>query len=336
LVTRDNHLLRIEGDWDAEVNKGLLCVAGRFEALADSRERVLTPMVRHNGELEPATWDEALDVVADTLGKLDGSSIAAWASPRTTNETLVRFARLFKGLGARNVSSLWPVPAFLADAEGQLAALDQASLYLVVGEDLSVDHRVAGFAVRRGVMNRGARLAIIDEGENGMAGIGTYQFKPGEIDRAIALLKGADAPAVIYGAGAGEQIAILKEVLPKDTRLVGLVPGSNSRGALAVGVNGAFEPGGVKCAFVLAADDEVDGALVSRVEEVEFVVAQASYWSPLVERADVVLPTGIWAEKSGAFTNTEGRVLAVRAALKPPRGVKDDLEILGALAERLC
>ena len=266
-------MLRIEGDWDAQVNAGLLCAAGRFEALDDDRRRVLAPMVRRDGRLEPATWDKALDVVADKFQELGGPSVAALVSPRTTNETLALFAQLFKGLVARSVSSLRPVPEFLAKAEGQLVSLDEASFYLVVGEDMSIDHQVAGFAVRRGVMNRGARLAIVDEGENGMAGIASYQFKPGEIDRAIALFQDADAPAVIYGARAGGQIAALKEALPDDTRFVGLVPGSNSRGALAAGVNGAFESDGVKCAFVLVADDEVDDALLGKLEETEFIVA---------------------------------------------------------------
>ena len=213
--------------------------------------------------------------------------------------------------------------------------MDEASLYLVVGEDLSTDHQVAAFAVRRGMMNRGARLAIVDEGENGMAGIASYQLKPDEIDRAIALIEDADALAVIYGARAGKQIAILKEVLPEDTRFVGLVPGSNSRGALAAGVNGTFESGGVECAFVLVADDEVDDVLLSTLEEAEFLVAQASYWNTLVERADVVLPSTIWAEKSGTFTNTEGCARPLQAALRPPASVMDDPEILKALAEKV-
>jgi hypothetical protein len=72
------------------------------------------------------------------------------------------FARLFKELGARNLSSLKPIPEFLTKAEGQLALLDEALFYLSVGEDLSIDHQVAGFVVRRGVMNRGAHLAIVD------------------------------------------------------------------------------------------------------------------------------------------------------------------------------
>ena len=33
LIVRDNHVLRVESDWDGEVNHGLLCVMGRFEPL---------------------------------------------------------------------------------------------------------------------------------------------------------------------------------------------------------------------------------------------------------------------------------------------------------------
>jgi len=333
LVTRDNHLLRIEGDWDAEVNKGLLCVAGRFEPLFDDRQRVLTPLVRRNGELKEATWDEALDAVADKFKALGGAALAALASPRATNETLNLFAELFKG--AKSVGNLKPVPDFLAQAEGSLATLDEADLFVVVGVDLAEDYQVAGFAVRRGVTNRGAYLVIVGEDETELAEIAHSQLKPSEVDQAIALAKGADAPVVIYGAGAGDLVSSLRAALSGQAQFLGLVPGSNGRGALAAGLNGAFEPDGVKGVFVLAADDEMDEVLLDKLKGAEFVVAQASYFGPLVERADVVLPTTIWAEKSGTFTNTEGRVQEFRAAVQPPAGVKDDQEILKALAEKL-
>ncbi|MBC7250140.1 MAG: molybdopterin-dependent oxidoreductase [Anaerolineae bacterium] len=335
LVTRNNHVIRIEGDWDAEVNKGLLCVAGRFEPLFDDRKRVVTPLVRRNGKLQEATWDEALDLVADKLKALGGASLAALASPRVPTETLQAFAQLFKGLQAKAVSSLKPVPDFLAKAEGSLDMLDEADLYVVVGVDLATDFQVAGMAVRRGVTNRGAYLVIVGEVETELADIAHYQFKSTEVDKAIALAKDAEAPVVVYGAGAGGLMPRLWVELSEKARFVGLVPGSNARGALSAGVDGAFDMEGAKGVFVLAADDKVDEALLGKLEGAEFVVAQASYFGPLVERADVVLPTTIWAEKSGTFTNTEGRVQEFRAAVQPPAGVKDDQEILKALAEKL-
>jgi len=333
LVTRDNQLVRIEGNWDAEINKGVLCSAGRFEPVFQDRQRVLTPLVRRNGELEKVTWEEALETAAARLKAMKGA-LAALASPRVTSETL-QYLKLFHGLNAKSVSSLEPVPEMMVNAEGSLSALDEADLIVVVGEDLEADHPVAGIMVRRGVMNRGASLAIINDGQTGMSDIATYQFEPDEIKAVAALAQDADAPVVVYGAAAGDALSALREALADKAQFLGLVPGSNSRGALAAGLSGSFEPDGIKGVYVLSADDEVGEALLAQLKDAEFVVAQASYFGPLVDRADVVLPTAIWAEKSGTFVNTEGRAQALIAALRPPAGVRDDSEILQALAENL-
>jgi formate dehydrogenase major subunit len=335
LITHDNQLLRIEGDWDAEVNKGVLCVAGCFEPLFHGRRRVLTPLVRKSGALKEATWDEALSIVVDKLGSLDGTSIAALTSPRATNETLNLFAELFKGLGAASIGNIKPIPDFLSRAEGSIAMLDEADLFIVVGVDLAKDCQVAGFAVRRGVTNRGARLVIVTDDHTELGEIAHYQLKPAKIDQAITLAKGADAPVVIYGAGAGKLMVRLWVALAGKARFLGLVPGTNGRGSLAAGINDALEADKAKAVYIIAVDDEVDEGLLSRLDGAEFVVAQASYFGPLVERADVVLPTTIWAEKSGTLVNTEGRAQVLRAALKPPVGVKDDQDILKAIADRM-
>ncbi|MBC7224087.1 MAG: molybdopterin-dependent oxidoreductase, partial [Anaerolineae bacterium] len=155
-----------------------------------------------------------------------------------------------------------------------------------------------------------------------------------QVDEAVALAQGAENPAVVYGAGAGEALPRLKEALAGKAQFVGLVPGANSRGALAAGLNGA-RPDGAKAAFVLAADDQVDEGLLSDLARVGFLAVQASYHGPLTERADVVLPAATWMEKAGTLTNTEGRTQELRAGVAAPAGVKADEEILAALAERL-
>jgi NADH-quinone oxidoreductase subunit G len=291
-------------------------------------------MVRRGGQLRPATWDEALDVVASKL-KTTAGSLVALASPRRTNESLQSFADLFRRLGAKSVGSLNPVPEFMATAEGSLTMIDESDLYLVVGTDLDLDHQVAGIAVRRGVMNRGARLIILGPATDGLANMAHYTYKPDQIDQAIALAKGIDAPLVIYGAGAGELLPKLRQELSGKARFLGLVTGSNARGALAAGLNGSGRLDGAKSVFVLAGDDKVGQALVDQLAGAEFVVAQTCYQDALTNRADVVLPTVTWAETSGTFTNTEGRIQTLRAALKPLASVKDDQEILSALADRL-
>ena len=61
LMVRNNRIVRIEGDWDGEVNHGLLCEHGRYDPMNESRNRITTPQMRKNGKLEPVSWDEALE-----------------------------------------------------------------------------------------------------------------------------------------------------------------------------------------------------------------------------------------------------------------------------------
>jgi predicted molibdopterin-dependent oxidoreductase YjgC len=223
----------------------------------------------------------------------------------------------------------------MAEAEGTLASLDESDFYVVVGTDLSVDHQVAGFAVKRNLTNKGARMIIVDDKANGMDPLAFKHLKDSEVDQAIDLAKRAEIPTVIYGAGAGDALPALRKALAGKAQFVGLVPGSNGRGAVAAGLNGGFKVDGAKTVFVLAADDTVDASLLAGVADDAFVVVQTTYESALTERADVILPCGSWAEKAGTFTTTDGRKVAVAAALQPPTGVQSDEEILQALAEKV-
>lgn len=65
---RDDKVVAIAGDVEADVNKGLLCVKGYHVGLAlYGPDRLTQPMLRKNGELQPISWDEAIDVIADRI-----------------------------------------------------------------------------------------------------------------------------------------------------------------------------------------------------------------------------------------------------------------------------
>jgi assimilatory nitrate reductase catalytic subunit len=59
------------------------------------------------------------------------------------------------------------------------------------------------------------------------------------------------------------------------------------------------------------------------------------FLSETAARADIVLPVTQWAEEEGTMTNLEGRVILRQRIRPPPPGVKSDIEIICALAERL-
>lgn len=65
---KNGRVVAIEGDQLAEVNKGLLCVKGYHVGLAlYGRDRLTQPLLRRNGVLEPISWEEAVETVAQKI-----------------------------------------------------------------------------------------------------------------------------------------------------------------------------------------------------------------------------------------------------------------------------
>ena len=91
LHVNDNKVVKVTGVEDIGPNYGSLCVKGRFGYdFINHTDRLKTPLIRENGELREASWDEALDLVAEKLtGIKKGSgpdSIMVLSSARITNE----------------------------------------------------------------------------------------------------------------------------------------------------------------------------------------------------------------------------------------------------------
>jgi len=328
VVSRANHLVRIEGDWDAEVNGGLLCALGRFEPVSDERQRVTEPLLRRDGVLETATWDEALDGVAEGI---QDSSLAAVITSRATNDTMTQFGNLFRALGAQTVAAIGSTPPELS-AGGTLADLKEADIIIVIDADLQADYQVAGALVRRAV-DRGARLALAADETNGLAPYATWHVGIDRIEELVEVAARASRAVVVYGDHLPAAAEAALASLVSKASFIGLSEGSNSRGASAAGLALSRMPevNGAQALYILAADDSFAVA----PHGAAFVVAQASYLGPLTEAADVVLPTPIWAEQSGSVTNTEGRVQPVNAALSPPEAAWPAVKVLKALAGRL-
>jgi predicted molibdopterin-dependent oxidoreductase YjgC len=114
LGIQGNQIVNVNGNRDAPVNEGRLCVKGRFgNTFVDHPDRLTKPMVREyllnrgkrqknedRGEWVEVEWDQALDIVAGKLAdikKESGSdSIGFLASAKCTNEEnylIQKFAR---------------------------------------------------------------------------------------------------------------------------------------------------------------------------------------------------------------------------------------------------
>jgi formate dehydrogenase alpha subunit len=75
--------------------------------------------------------------------------------------------------------------------------------------------------------------------------------------------------------------------------------------------------------------------VTAALEKLDFVVVQDILNNEIVKLADVALPGAAVSEKSGSFTNLEGRIQSAAPVVPPPGNAKPDWEILDLLATRL-
>jgi len=88
----DNIITKIRGDKEATVNKGQTCIKGAFAfQYVHSNERLTSPLIRKNGRLVEASWDEAMTLISEKLlsikEKWSANAISMFACARATNET---------------------------------------------------------------------------------------------------------------------------------------------------------------------------------------------------------------------------------------------------------
>lgn len=109
LNVKDGKIVGVTSNPDSPVNGRSLCVKGRYHTdLIYSPNRITTPLIKKNGKLVEATWDEALDLVAKKFSEIKArhgaDSIAALSSARCTNEdnwVMQKFMRA--AIGTNNV-----------------------------------------------------------------------------------------------------------------------------------------------------------------------------------------------------------------------------------------
>jgi predicted molibdopterin-dependent oxidoreductase YjgC len=108
LGTRRDQIVSVQGNPSGASNSGKLCVKGRYgiNEFVHSKDRLTSPLIRKNGKLETATWDETLKLIAYELSKYSADEKAVVSSSRASNEDnyiAQKFARAV--LGTNNVDN---------------------------------------------------------------------------------------------------------------------------------------------------------------------------------------------------------------------------------------
>lgn len=168
-------VVAVQGDAQADVNKGLLCVKGyHVGGILYGKDRLQTPMLRQNGKLVPISWDKAIDVIADRA-MADPAGFAIYGSGQWTIPEGYAAQKFSKGMLANNhidpnarLCMASAVTGFLAtygvdEPAGCYQDLDEADVILCWGNNPAEMHPVLFSRIvdRR---SRGEKVMLIDIG----------------------------------------------------------------------------------------------------------------------------------------------------------------------------
>ena len=113
----------------------------------------------------------------------------------------------------------------------------------------------------------------------------------------------------------------------------------SSPGLTVVEMMNAAAVGDIKAIYIMGENpllsDPNAGHVHQALEALDFLVVQDIFLTETAQLADVVLPAAAWAEKEGTFTSTGRCVQWSQRAIAPPGKARDDLWIIGQVAQRL-
>jgi len=178
LLVKKDRIIGVSPKGDGTVNQGQACVKGKFGIVeyVHHPERLTFPLIRKNGNFVEATWDEALDLIAERMGSYNSNELAVISSAKCTNEenyVAQKFARVV--LGTNNVDHCARLchastVAGLSQSFGAAAmtnSIDEikhAKCILAIGTNTTDAHPIIGMDVKNASKN-GTKLIVANPRE---------------------------------------------------------------------------------------------------------------------------------------------------------------------------
>jgi NADH-quinone oxidoreductase subunit G len=364
---RGREVLRILPRNNDAINEEWISDKTRYVADGLRTQRLDRPYLRKNGRLEPASWDEALTVVATRLKAVRPERVGAIAGDLAGAEEMFALRDLLGRLGARNLDCRQD-GARLDPRLGRasyifnttIEGIERADAILLIGTNPRLEAALVNVRIRKRWRQGNLAVGLIGERVDltypyEYLGAGPQTLKDVADGRQgfAATLREAKHPLVIVGAAAAARpdgAAVLAM-----TAAIALAAGQgkdsgwngfnvlNAVASRAAGLDLGFVPGdgGLDVAGMIAAagKGQLDVVYLLGADEIDvgglgraFVVYQGSHGDVGAQRADVVLPGAAYTEKSATYVNVEGRTQMTGRAAFAPGDAKEDWAILRALS----
>lgn len=323
LYIKDQKIVKVDGVEEAKPNFGRLCFKGRFGFdFIHSKKRLKRPMIRKDGKLVKASWEEALDLIVSKLNEIKekhgSESIGCLVSTKHTNEDLFQTKKFFKTvLSADNVFHLEPTAYMGIEYED----IKDASTIVVVGGDINRDNPVVASFVKQAVLN-GAELIVVDSTNSEISKFAKLQLKD-----LSELEKRSDSEAIVIHEP-GYDISPIKEM--ENIKIFSLNRENNTLGAYLMDISTGIDSNLSSIKFLYSM-----GGNIVKNDSIEFLVVQDIFPGKYTKIADVVLPASVWIEYDGTYISSDGRINKVTKTIDSPGEAKPTWWIFRELAKRM-
>lgn len=326
-VARYRELLKVIARRNDRVNGWFICDRGRFsKANVNVPDRPRQPLV----DGKATSWDEALDALRERLNgflELNGTqSLAIIGSPRMSMEGNTMAARLHKLLDTGKLcyfsdsvhagQTLEAVASLTPDNAASQEDVRQADLVAIVGCDLLAEAPMMALAVRQAWRN-GAPVYVVGEE---ITTLFEYVAVASLSDIPLAEAK---HPVLICGTNhVGSDI--IDTAARNKAKLSFILDGPNAFGCAllsqeygATPLSEAVASGKIKGLISFESDLTLELPAGIRV-----LAAADCQKTPLISRAEIVLPASAWVEMDGTFINNEGRAQRFKQVMQPGLPIK--------------
>jgi NADH-quinone oxidoreductase subunit G len=191
--SKGGEIRRVFSDHEKGPSDGNLCVKGRFGwDFVDHPQRIKAPLLRVNGTLKEAPWEEALQFVAQKLeatkDQYGPEVIAGIASSRLTNEEYYLFQKLFRNVigtnqivygdkgSTRGLTEGLATTLGMAASTNSIREIRKADCVLVIGVDPSQTHPIIKNEIQLAIRRNRAQLIVLGSYDIGLTR--ATQFSP--------------------------------------------------------------------------------------------------------------------------------------------------------------
>ena len=357
--SRGTEVLRILPRFNESINEEWISDKARFSYDGLRLQRIESPYIRKNGQLVPAHWAEAFDIIAQQLYKsLSNTStkprILGLVSESIDLESAWVLKRWFQLLGANfdlktaldNEIKCNLQVNYLQNTS--IASIEESDLCLLIGVDPRYEASLLNVRLRKRYLEGGFTVASVGSPLNltfpcQQLGLGKKTFIDvcegyHPFSKQLAM---AQKPIVIIGSTlfssktdnslAYNLVNVLKSNVPALVNsgwngLNFLNLEVNSVGIFDLGISEENSNNQYDIAFLLASD-----LSSTKLSKDTFVIYQGSHGDISANIADVVLPGATFVEKSNIFTNVEGHSQIANKVISPPGLAREDWKVLTEL-----